>query len=117
GLPRPRTRAQPGPQRTLDVPPRRHRRRLPPHLRDLLPRHRFPRAGGGSLAMALSGTLKDFGIADILQLIGHQTKTGKLVLKNGPEEVDVLFVEGNVVLATDKARQKESLLGSMLLRA
>ena len=42
--------------------------------------------------MALSGTLKDFGIADILQLIGHQTKTGKLVLKNGPEEVDVLFV-------------------------
>jgi hypothetical protein len=67
--------------------------------------------------MALSGTLKDFGIADILQLIGHQTKTGKLVLKNGPEEVDVLFVEGNVVFATDNARQKESLLGSMLLRA
>ena len=67
--------------------------------------------------MALSGTLKDFGIADILQLIGHQTKTGKLVLKNGPEEVDVLFVEGNVVFATDHARQKESLLGSMLLRA
>src|SRR6184192_1555127 len=67
--------------------------------------------------MALSGTLKDFGIADILQLIGHQTKTGKLVLKNGPEEVDVLFVEGNVVFASDHARQKESLLGSMLLRA
>jgi hypothetical protein len=67
--------------------------------------------------MALSGTLKDFGIADILQLIGHQTKTGKLVLKNGLEEVDVLFVEGNVVFATDNARQKESLLGSMLLRA
>jgi Domain of unknown function (DUF4388) len=67
--------------------------------------------------MALSGTLKDFGIADILQLIGHQTKTGKLVLKNGPEEVDVLFVEGNVVFATDNARQKESLLGNMLLRA
>jgi hypothetical protein len=67
--------------------------------------------------MALSGTLKDFGIADILQLIGHQTKTGKLVLKNGPEQVDVLFVEGNVVFATDNARQKESLLGNMLLRA
>src|SRR3954451_22752106 len=67
--------------------------------------------------MALSGTLKDFGIADILQLIGHQTKTGKLVLKNGPEEVDVLFVEGNVVFATDNSRPKESLLGNMLLRA
>src|SRR3954466_8045647 len=67
--------------------------------------------------MALSGTLKDFGIADILQLIGHQTKTGKLVLKNGAEEVDVLFVEGNVVFATDNSRPKESLLGNMLLRA
>src|SRR5229473_6246355 len=43
--------------------------------------------------MALSGTLKDFGIADILQLIGHQTKTGTLVLKSGNDEVDVLFVD------------------------
>ena len=32
--------------------------------------------------MALRGTLKDFGIADIFQLIGHQTKSGLLTLKN-----------------------------------
>src|SRR5437762_11259740 len=67
--------------------------------------------------MALSGTLKDFGIADILQLIGHQTKTGQLVLKSGGDEVDVLFVDGHVVFATQKARNRADLLGSLLLRA
>ena len=67
--------------------------------------------------MALSGTLKDFGIADILQLIGHQTKTGALVLKSGNDEVDVLFVDGHVVFATQKARDRSDLLGSLLLRA
>jgi Domain of unknown function (DUF4388) len=67
--------------------------------------------------MALSGTLKDFGIADILQLIGHQTKTGRLVLKSGDDVVDVLFLDGTVVFATQKARNKADLLGSLLRRA
>jgi len=66
--------------------------------------------------MALSGTLKDFGIADILQLIGHQTKTGRLTLKTGAHEVEVFFVEGNVVFASEKARDSKDLLGSLLLR-
>ena len=67
--------------------------------------------------MALSGTLKDFGIADILQLIGHQTKTGRLTLKNGADEVDVFFIEGTVIFASDKSRESRELLGSLLLRA
>jgi hypothetical protein len=67
--------------------------------------------------MALSGTLKDFGIADILQLIGHQTKTGRLTLKTGGHEVEVFFVEGTVVFASEKARDSKDLLGSLLLRA
>src|SRR5207237_3245708 len=67
--------------------------------------------------MALSGTLKDFGIADILQLIGHQTKTGRLTLKTGNDEVEVFFVDGNVVFATDRARKSPNLLGNLLLRA
>ena len=67
--------------------------------------------------MALSGTLKDFGIADILQLIGHQTKTGRLTLKAGEDEVEVFFVDGNVVFASDKARNSKNLLGTLLLRA
>ena len=67
--------------------------------------------------MALSGTLKDFGIADILQLIGHQTKTGRLTLKTGEEEVEVFFMEGNVVFASERARNSKNLLGNLLLRA
>ncbi len=67
--------------------------------------------------MALSGTLKDFGIADILQLIGHQTKTGSLLLRNQREEVEVSFVDGNVVFASEKARSEQNFLGSMLVRA
>jgi len=67
--------------------------------------------------MALSGTLKDFGIADILQLIGHQTKTGRLVLKSGGDEVEVFFIDGNVVFASEKARHSKNLLGNLLLRA
>ena len=47
--------------------------------------HRLPAlaaalAPEAELTMALKGTLKDFGIADILQLIGQQQKTGVLVL-------------------------------------
>ena len=32
--------------------------------------------------MALEGTIKDFGLPDIFQLIGLQRKTGILTLKN-----------------------------------
>ncbi len=67
--------------------------------------------------MALSGTLKDFGIADILQLIGHQTKTGRLKLKAGDDEVEVYFVDGNVVFASDNGRNSKNLLGALLVRA
>ncbi len=37
--------------------------------------------------MALRGTLGDFGISDIFQLVGHQTKTGVLLLKSKDIEV------------------------------
>ena len=49
--------------------------------------------------MALRGTLSDFGIADIFQLVGHQVKTGLLLLKNREQEVRISFVNGNVVKA------------------
>jgi len=49
--------------------------------------------------MALSGTLKDFGIADIFQLIGQQQKTGVLHLSERDDEVHVAFKDGNIVRA------------------
>ena len=67
--------------------------------------------------MALRGTLGDFGIADIFQLVGHQTKTGVLFLKNRDTEVRVSFVEGSVVKAEQPARDRSDLLGQMMVRA
>ncbi len=67
--------------------------------------------------MALKGTLKDFGIADILQLIGQQTKTGKLDVTTKHETVTVSFQDGNIVGAQANGRNKVDLIGSMLVRA
>jgi hypothetical protein len=67
--------------------------------------------------MALSGTLKDFGIADILQLIGQQQKTGVLYLKSKEQEVQVFFRDGNIVRAESVTRKKKDLIGNMLVRA
>ncbi len=67
--------------------------------------------------MALRGTLKDFGIADIFQLIGHQTKTGQLTLKSRDSEIRVTFREGSVVKVESPTRLEKDMLGNMLLRA
>jgi hypothetical protein len=67
--------------------------------------------------MALKGTLKDFGIADILQLIGQQQKTGVLTLKQRSDSVDVSFKDGNIVRAETTSRNRKELIGSMLVAA
>jgi hypothetical protein len=67
--------------------------------------------------MALKGTLKDFGIADILQLIGQQQKTGVLHLRTHDQEVQVGFKDGNIVKAESSTRNKKDLIGNMLVRA
>jgi hypothetical protein len=67
--------------------------------------------------MALQGTLKDFGIADILQLIGQQQKTGTLHLRSRDQEVHVGFRDGVIVRAESATRRKKDLIGSMLVRA
>lgn len=67
--------------------------------------------------MALTGTLKDFGIADILQLIGQQQKTGVLYLKSKDQDVQVYIRDGNIVRAESVTRKKKDLLGNMLVSA
>jgi len=67
--------------------------------------------------MALKGTLKDFGIADILQLIGQQGKTGTLHLKTSHQEVHIHFREGAIIRAESSTRNKKDLIGTMLVRA
>ena len=67
--------------------------------------------------MALEGTLRDFSLPDILQLIGIQRKTGVLTLKSGAEMVTVSFVEGNVVSADSLRKRLEDQLGTVLVKA
>jgi hypothetical protein len=67
--------------------------------------------------MALRGTLQDFGLADIFQLIGIQRKTGVLSLKTDRETVTVAFMDGQVVGADSSARRLEDRLGSVLAKS
>lgn len=67
--------------------------------------------------MALEGTLKDFSLADIFQLIGIQRKTGVLTLRSQDDVVTVSFQEGSVVSADSQKKKLEDLLGSVLVKS
>lgn len=66
--------------------------------------------------MALEGSLKEFNVADILQLIFFQKKTGVLMLSGRLDRVRVLFSGGNIVGAESKKRGFERKLGMILLK-
>ena len=57
--------------------------------------------------MALEGTIKDFGLPDIFQLIGLQRKTGILTLTSDTENITVTFENGMVVMADSSAKRLE----------
>lgn len=67
--------------------------------------------------MALEGTLKDFSLADIFQLIGLQRKTGVLTLRGKDDAVTVTFLDGKVVGADSLNRRLETRLGSVLIKS
>ena len=67
--------------------------------------------------MALEGTLKDFSLADIFQLIGLQRKTGVLTLRSNDDTVTVTFLDGKVVGADSLSHRLENRLGHVLIRS
>ena len=66
--------------------------------------------------MALEGSLIDFGLADILQLIYFQKKSGILTLSSRKDKVQITFYEGNIVAADSRKRAEENRLGRILLK-
>src|SRR5262245_50202613 len=66
--------------------------------------------------MALQGSIKDFGLPDIFQLIGLQRKTGVLTLNKDQETVTVTFENGMVVNADTSAKRIEDRLGNLLVK-
>jgi len=67
--------------------------------------------------MSLQGTLKDFGIGDILQLIGQQQKTGTLHVRAKDQEVRIGFKDGHIIKAESVTRKRKDLIGAMLVRS
>src|SRR5713101_6281227 len=67
--------------------------------------------------MALRGTLKDFGIADILQFIGQQQRSGTLLLRAKQREVRIGFRDGAIVKVEDVKKRSKDLIGRWLLKA
>ena len=67
--------------------------------------------------MALEGTLRDFSLADIFQLIGLQRKTGVLTLRTKDDTVTVTFLDGKVVGADSLSHRLENRLGHVLIRS
>jgi len=65
---------------------------------------------------ALRGNLKDFGIAEVFQLIGQQRKTGVLVIDHDDDQVSLLFDAGAVVTAEPVGGAQDGALAEMLLR-
>lgn len=66
--------------------------------------------------MALEGTIQDFALPDIFQLIGIQRKTGILTLQNGEDSVTIKFHQGQVVGADTRTESSEERLGTLLVR-
>ncbi len=66
--------------------------------------------------MALEGTLRDFSLADILQLISLQHKTGLLTVKSPGDTVTLGFVDGQLVSAESSAQRLDTRLGTVLVK-
>ncbi len=67
--------------------------------------------------MALQGTLKEFSITEIIQLIGQQLKTGILKIRRGKDLVEIHFVDGMIVHVYSNYRGKKDLIGEILVKA
>jgi hypothetical protein len=66
--------------------------------------------------MALEGTLRDFSLADILQLIAIQHKTGLLNVRSPSDTVTLGFVDGMLVSAESSAQRLDTRLGTVLVK-
>jgi hypothetical protein len=69
------------------------------------------------VVVALEGKIIDFGVADILQLISQQQKTGVLLVEREGESIEVLFWNGMIVSAHPVAKADTELLGERLVKS
>ncbi|MBW2494556.1 MAG: DUF4388 domain-containing protein [Deltaproteobacteria bacterium] len=68
------------------------------------------------MGTSLRGDLKDFGIADVFQLIGQQRKTGVLEFSGNGQQIQIRFADGAVVSAAPVGSWPDAALAEMLMR-
>jgi hypothetical protein len=66
--------------------------------------------------VSLAGSLTDFGVAEIFQLIGQQRKTGVLEVSQEDRAIGVYFHEGSVLRARPVDPRPDASLAAFLLR-
>ncbi len=66
--------------------------------------------------MAFKGTLKEFKVPDILQLISLQSKTGILTFNSQDGFVSIIFVDGAIVGVETFPKKLESRVGHVLVK-
>jgi len=67
--------------------------------------------------MALEGNLRDFGILEVIQLLGQQGKSGVLrIWDTGGEQRQIFLCEGRVSHATTSRKEGRDLLGERLAK-
>lgn len=70
------------------------------------------------MSVALHGNLRDFGIAEVFQLIGQQRKTGTLVVEGETDSIFLAFDQGRVVRGGPRgAAAGREPIGPQLVRA
>ena len=66
--------------------------------------------------MGLEGSIEDFGLADILQLLYFQKKTGLLTVDGRLGRIKVYFHSGNIISAESRKKMEEKRLGKILVK-
>ena len=66
--------------------------------------------------MALSGSLREFALSEILQLLSSQRKTGCLRLTRGADMRVVYLLEGRIASMRDRGYGEDDPLGRFLRR-
>ncbi len=67
--------------------------------------------------MSLEGSIKDFGLSDIFQLIFVQQKTGLMSIKHRSRRASVGFLQGMIVSAQVDEEEGMERIGEVLVRA
>ncbi|HKF45383.1 MAG TPA: DUF4388 domain-containing protein [Thermoanaerobaculia bacterium] len=67
--------------------------------------------------MGLEGTLRDFSVTDLVQMLGLQRKTGMLSVEGAEDRILVSFEAGQIVSADSEASSLDERVGNLLVRS